>query len=84
MIQPTKKQMEKYNKEVEKKAKNFKLSGRDLHNLYDMFYMVNWQDYDTLKLNGLSKWFKQFFGKIEEIVLPELYEDDTTRKKKIN
>ncbi len=77
MNKPTKKEMEEYNKHLEESAKNFKLTPEDLGNLYDLTYVVNWQDYETIKLNKMGKWFKKFFGKIEEIVLPELSQNET-------
>lgn len=55
----------------EKLAEKFKLSFHDIHNLYDLFYMINWQDYNNLKLNKMDKWFKRLFEKLEEICLDE-------------
>lgn len=52
-------------------AKKFKLSVTDIHNLYDLFEMTNWEDYGTLKLNKMHKWFKKFFFRLEEICLEE-------------
>jgi len=61
-------------KEEDEKAKSFKLTGRDLHYLHDILYMVNWQDYGTIKLNKMDKWFEKFFDRVEEFCIPELYD----------
>lgn len=74
MKPPTKKEIEEYRKEVRRGAKEFDLTAEDLSNLYDIFYMVNWQDMETMKLNKMDKWFKKFFERVEKIVIPELYE----------
>lgn len=63
----------KYEKYVKEKADNFKLTPEDLHNLFDLFYIVNWQDYKTIELNRMDKWFKEFYDKIEEIILADEY-----------
>ena len=72
-----KKDMKKWWKVQEQKAKEFKLTAEDLHNLMDLFYMVdnppemqiNFRK--TLKLNKMDKWFNKLFGKIEDICLDE-------------
>lgn len=74
MKHPTKAELKKYRRYINKEANKFRLTGLDLHNLYDLTYMINWQDYKTLELNKMDKWFRDFFGKIEDIVLPELAE----------
>ena len=61
------------NKRLQKEAKKFKMNWEDLDNLYDIFYMINWQDYKNIKLNKMDKWFNSFFIKLEKAVVPELY-----------
>lgn len=73
---PTKKETKEYNKQVEKAGKEIILTPEDLHNLYDMMYMVDDNMMETLKLNCIDKWFMKFQNKIERIVIPELYEND--------
>jgi len=83
MKKPTKKQMQKWMKKQEELAKEFKLTVRDLHNLYDLFYMITWQDYKTLKLNKMNKWFEDLFTRLEDICLDE--EDSSNiRKAKVS
>ena len=70
-------------------ADNFKLSPLDIHNLYDIFWIIDtpWEiqkkmqiDFrKTLKINGLLKWYREFFMKLDEICLDEL-KDNTTKK----
>lgn len=52
-----------------------KLTEQDIHNLYDILYMVNWQDYKTFQLNRMDQWFDKFFLKLEMVVVPELFEE---------
>jgi len=61
------------NKRLQKEAKKFKMNWEDLDNLYDIFYMINWQDYKNIKLNKMDKWFNSFFVRLEKIICPELY-----------
>lgn len=70
---PTKQEMKAYRDYLDEEAKKFKLTREDLSNLYDMFYMITWQDYETLKLNKMDNWMKKMFYRIEKIVIPELY-----------
>ena len=62
--------------EIEK----IKLTEKDLHNLYDLMYMLDGVTYDTMKLNKMEKWFKDFFKRVERIVVPELYKKNGKRK----
>ena len=71
MRRPTKKQMEKWMKNQEEKAKEFKLKAKDIHNLYDLFYMTNWMDYETVKLNGLKRWHNKFFDRLDKFCITE-------------
>ena len=67
---PTKKQLERYNTFLSECGKNLTLTAEDLHNLYDLFYMITWQDYEKVfKPNKMDKWFKNFFDRIEKICL---------------
>jgi hypothetical protein len=51
---------------------HFVLTPEDLSNLYDLSYMVNWQDYNgVLKPNKMDKWFRKFFDRLEEVCLAE-------------
>jgi len=57
--------MKEYNKQVEDDTKRFKLTAEDLHNLYDLFCIVDDGALeDTLKLNKMDKWFFKFQGKV--------------------
>lgn len=66
----------KWYKEQEGLVKDFKFSVEDLHNLYDLFYMINWLDYKTLEINNMKKWFEGFFDRLESICLKELEKDE--------
>ena len=68
-----KKALDEHNRKMKLCADKFKLTPEDLHNLYDLFYIVNWMDYNDLKLNKMDKWFEGFFTRVEEVVIPELY-----------
>ena len=59
---------------IDQKAKKFRLTEQDFHNLYDLLYMINWKDYLNLKLNKMDKWLDNFFVRIEKIVVPEIYD----------
>ncbi len=74
--QSTKEEIEEYEKLLEKKGKEIILTSEDLHNLYDMMYMIDDDMMETLKLNNMEKWFMKFHKKIEKIVIPELYENE--------
>ena len=71
---PTKKEMEKYEKRLEKEGKKFVLTPDDLHNLTDLFYMIGGDTYETIKLNKMDKWLHEFHERIEKITIPELYQ----------
>ncbi len=47
-----------------------KITEKDKHNLLDIFHM-NF-DIKTIKLNGLSEWYNDFFNRIELHCCPEL------------
>lgn len=57
--------------------KKLKITEQDMHNLYDLFYMINPDEEleDTLKLNKMWKWFNDFFDRLEEVVVPEIKEE---------
>ena len=57
---------ETYEKHVARQAKQFRLDDQDLHNLFDLFFMI---DYGTLRANKMDKWAGNFFDKLEEIIL---------------
>lgn len=65
--------LEKYKKYLEKEAKKFKLTGNDLSNLYDLLYIVDNRD---LEANGIDKWARDLFERLEPIVIPELYKGE--------
>ena len=65
-------------------ADKFKLSVNDIHNLYDVFYIID-MPFDvlskmkvdfrrTLKINGLLSWYRDFFTRLDKICLDELEE----------
>ncbi len=70
------KELKEYKKQLKKEGEKIVLTPEDLHNLYDMMYMVDNDMMETLKLNNMNKWFMKFQNKIERIVIPELYEND--------
>lgn len=72
-------ELKKYNEYLKKEAKKFKLTSEDLSNLYDFCYMLDYDTHQTFKLNKMGKWFKEFFRRIEKIVIPELYENERNR-----
>ena len=45
------------------------LTDEDMHNLYDLCYMV---DYGTIKLNKMDKWLGDFQDRLEPLVCEEL------------
>ena len=79
------KTIEEYKKYLDEEASKFKLTAEDLGNLFDLQFMIDTpkevhQDFwRTLKLNKMDKWFKDFFLKIEKIVIPELHEKKETK-----
>lgn len=69
---PTKKEMEEYKKFLTECGKHFVLTPEDLSNLYDLSYMITWQDYERVfKPNKMHNWFKNFFDRLEEVCLAE-------------
>ena len=76
----TKEDLKKYRKYLDREAKKFKLSAEDLSNLYDAFYMIDDDTYQTFKLNKINDWFNKFFEKVERIVIPELYINERRHK----
>lgn len=66
-----KKEFKKWLRKQKILADKFRLSVDDLHNLYDLMYMIDWRTMETLKLNKMDKWFKRFFDRVEEICLEE-------------
>ena len=74
----SKESIEKYKKYLDEEASKFKLTGEDLGNLFDLHFMVDTPEevhqdfFGTLKLNNMDKWFKDFFGRIQKIVIWEL------------
>lgn len=65
------KDLKKYVEELEKKAEEFKLTGNDLRNLFDLFYMIpSWSStYEELVLNGMDDWFNEFHSKLDDVVI---------------
>lgn len=60
---------EQYNKIIREEAKKFKITAEDLHNLFDMFYMI---DYGTLRANNMLDWANNFSGKLDKIILCDI------------
>lgn len=58
-------------------ASEFRLSAEDLHNLMDLFYMVDNPPelkidlWSTLKLNKMDKWFSTLWKRVEDVCLEE-------------
>lgn len=58
-------------------ASEFRLSMEDIHNLYDLFYMITTPQEiginlkETLKLNKMDKWFDKLFNKLDKICMDE-------------
>ncbi len=65
--------LQRYKRYLEKEAKKFRLSGNDLSNLYDLLHIVDNRD---LKANGMDKWARDLFERLEPIVIPELNKGD--------
>ena len=65
--------MEKYERMLKRKAKEFVITSEDLSNLTDLFYMINDDTCQTLKINNMQKWFHKFQEKVERITIPEIY-----------
>jgi len=80
MAKIIKNDLSKYRKYLDKEAKKFKISAEDLSNLYDCFYMIDDDTYQTFKLNKMKDWFDNLFMRIEKIVVPELYYGEEKRK----
>lgn len=77
--------MDKWLRRQKRLARKFKLSVDDIHNLYDLFHIVdnppqiqiNFRK--TLKLNKMDKWFKDLFERLENIALDELKTEKTKK-----
>lgn len=67
------------NKQKELVSK-FKFTVDDIHNIYDLTYMIDWRTMDMLKLNKLDKWFRKFVDRIENIALYEIDKENPTSK----
>ena len=70
----SKEDLEKYKKYLNEEGSKFKLTGDDLSNLFDLHFIICEECKETLKINKMDKWFKDFFHSIEYIVVPELNE----------
>jgi hypothetical protein len=74
-MKPTKKGMKEYEEYFKIEADKFRLTAEDLHNLLDLFFMVDIPpEIDmyfrkTLKMKNMDKWFYDFQDRIEEVVL---------------
>ena len=79
---PTKKEMKDYKNFLTECGKHFVLTPEDLSNLYDLSYMITWQDYEKIfKPNKMHIWFKKFFDRLEEICLAEKKDYEIILKK---
>jgi len=74
------KDLDKFWKDQEEKAQQFKLKAEDIHNLYDLFYMTNWMDYETVQLNKMKGWFNKFFNKLDKFCIVEKGETESKSK----
>ncbi len=80
-MEKTTKEMKAWYENQEKLAKKFKLSVEDIHNIYDIFWIIDTPfeiqkkmkiDFrKTLKMNGLLKWYRNFFQRLDDICLEE-------------
>ena len=55
------------------KKHNLELTEKELHDLYDMLYMM---DSGIIKINGCQESWNSIFGKVEPIAVPELHKED--------
>ena len=57
----------------------FKFTDDDAHKLFDLFHMINWDDYqETLEINKMDKWTDIFFERLWDYCVPEV--EDLTLK----
>ena len=64
----TKKEMLEYDRQVRKRGKKFKPTPTDFHNLYDLFWMANKDLMETLRINKMDKWFRNFTYRVEKVL----------------
>jgi hypothetical protein len=57
---------------------NLELTKEELHDLYDMLYIL---DSGDMEVNGLMKSWQSIFNKIEPIVVPELRQGERNNDK---
>lgn len=55
-------------------ASRFRLSVSDLHNLYDLLYLMPEDMEEILKLNNMDIWFKEFFLRLDKIIFYDAYD----------
>ncbi len=67
----TRKELLEYDNQVKRRAKRFRLTPTDFHNLYDLFWMANKDLWKTLKINKMDKWFHNFTYGVERILFTE-------------
>ena len=71
-LKKIKKEHKEYMEFLTECGKHFVLTSEDLSRLYNLSYMINWQDYEgILKSNKMHNWFKNFFDRLEEICLAD-------------
>lgn len=64
---------------LKKWMNRFNITEKDLHNLFDLFYIITTPKEfgmdlkKTLKLNKMDRWFNEFFTKLDKYCLPELW-----------
>ena len=81
--------LEKYKIYLKEEAKKFRLTEKDLGNLYDCMWMMDTpkeinQDFQgTLKTNNMFEWFHDLRNRIEEIVVPEIHKEKKEVKNKM-
>lgn len=53
-----------------------KITKKDKHNLLDLIYIcVDDEDRKDLESNGLGGWFKDFFSRLEDYCIPEIFDE---------
>ena len=65
-----------FTKKWKKSPSGFELTNEDLHNLYDLFNLIQGDFYELLKINKIEKWYiDDFYYRVEKKAVPELWED---------
>lgn len=63
-----------FTKKWRKSPSGFELTNEDLHNLYELAYLLDkWHLISTRKLKELNNWYDDFFTRIKKTAVPELW-----------